>query len=706
METLDQPKISTNGVEAEISTLPQSLSNAYRSKMGKLLELSKDQKDKLKKWLKKRIEEWKEDTTDLRKRLAEDLDLVESVVYETDFPWTGASNVHVQVTEIYMDVYRSVFDRSILGADMIWTCETDLDELRDVLADVEEAMNYKARNEWNIDSALKGAFWTTSRDGLGIVQATWAEEYEKVNDIAIIGNIDDFRNEFPSPEESGISVEEYMQLAQAAMAATDDNPLEIPITYEKQKYHGVKYDVINRIDFVTIPAWVPDIKSEDCRGYGKIFTYNKETVRKKISQNVFYEEEGKDLLKKDGNSRGENVYYESTDWINGIRRTNRKNEYELYELVIKVHLDGLDKEAGKYLVTYSQEHDVLLSVMEYYYRADMYALFRIDSRPNSLDGKSVPQKTRDMNDEIDTQHNQRINARTITSVPTFKAHSDIKQDPLFDPEAAENKWKPGRIFYSSKPELFEQFKVQPVDLGESLQEESNDMKILDLRLGSAASLLSGGVASGDPSAPGNKTAMMIQQSNLRMDDPLNELRHGVSELGDISMSHYYQFGAPLMSYQTEKNENGVISKATNTISKKYLRQGLHLKMKGVTVVNNPDAEMQRLIVLYQQLMTVPEFQNNPEARVTLWRDALRAGRIQGRDNYMPTLEEVQQQQIEMQKAAMIQMEQEKAAQEAQAKAEMIKQNLSQAKQEIDIRNTAAKMAENALGPQPESGVSL
>lgn len=121
------------------------------------------------------------------------------------------------------------------------------------------------------------------------------------------------------------------------------------------------------------------------------------------------------------------------------------------------------------LVTYAPEHDELMAVMEYPYRVDFYALFRIEKRPNRLIGNSVPNQSRDLNHLMDTQATQRVLSREITTVPSFKAKKSAKGD--FDPEAEENRWRPGAIFWLEDPEAFDQFKVQPTDLGESMQEE-------------------------------------------------------------------------------------------------------------------------------------------------------------------------------------------------------------------------------------------
>lgn len=697
MPTQTQAKVVADSQEARVSTIPRSLSDDYRKKLGELIELTDAQRSRLKGWLKESLNDWKNDTTELHRRLEEDNDLVEGVVIETDFPFENCSNMHVPVTETYMEVYGSVEKRSILGADLLWYGETDMDELKDMLAEVEELMNYKARHEWNIEECLSEVFWTTNRDGLGIIQCIWAEEYEPARDVILLTNEQDFMAELPSPEEAGLSEEEYVNLRDYVKNnATEDMPVEVPITFEKLVYYGCKGEVVELIDFVTFPATVPDIKSKACRGYGKRFYMRKGEIRDKRDDEAFYHDAATRMLNKQGKLNTRNQYTQSKDYVEGLKRSN-KDEMEFFELAVRGRLDGNDDEEGErqFLVTYSLENDELLACMEYPYRAPFYALFRINKRPGRLIGKSIPQKTRDMNDEVDTQHNQRINARTISAVPSFKAQLNSKKE--LDPMLRQNKWRPGGIFWLTDFNTFDQFKVQPVDQGESLAEEQNDYKILDLYLGSAVSLLSGGAAPGDPNAPGNKTAIMIQQSNLRMDDPLKELREGVSELGDICLSHLYQFGPPLMEYQAQVEANGVNGiRESRTLHKKFLRRGIHLQMSGVTVTQNPDAEMQKKFQLYTFLMQEPTFAQNPDARVELLRDALRAGREPGRDRYLPTPQQIEQQQMQMQQKLMMQQELAKAQVAKQQADEAAAANLKAAKTHLDQKSTAEKLAEKSL----------
>jgi hypothetical protein len=660
-------KIEVESKEARVSTLPESLKNELAKKMGELVELSDSQKKRIKKWLKTQLDDWKNDTSTLHNDLIDDNDLIEGRIAEIDFPFEGASNTHMHIPEIFMSIYKSTQRRSILGANKIWYGELEPaapKALQEEFVGVEDQLNFKARNEWNIEQALEDVFHTTDRDGLGIMQVTWEETFKKSRDIVLISNEQEFIDEFVSPEEAGLKQEEWNDLIQMIKAeASDDEPVEIPISFEKEVYRGNRGEVIDLIDFVIFPASCKDIRDMGCRGYGKMFDLRKESIKKKARDKVFYQDAVDKVVKKEGTFKVDE-YRAAQDDIEGITRSNTKGVFRLFEGKITGKIDGLssDGEEEDFLVTYSHEHDELLQVIHFPYRRDHYALFHIDRRPNRLIGRSIPLKTRNISDEMDTLHNQRINVRDITSVPSFKARKTNKKG--FDPNAEEHRWGVGKILWVENPEDFTQFAIQPTDLGESLQEEANDFRILDLLLGASSSVISGLPDPSNPDAPGNKTAIQIAQSNLRMDNPLNQLRPGVEEVGEICLSHQFQFDRPIIQFQKQiSGSDGTQTTETRSIHKKVLRRGFKPKMAGVTVVNNPEFEMRRLIGLYVQLLQEPTFAQNPKLRMEVLRDALRAGREPGRNRYLPSDREIEAEAVRIQKLAIQQLQAEEEARE-------------------------------------------
>jgi len=622
------------------------------------------------------------------------------VIEDTGWPYEGAPNIHLPVTSIYMKIYKSVEKRSILGAGNIWTTRLEPNiygtPLEQIAPHVSEMMNYKALNEWNIAEKLEDVFAPTNRDGLGILKVPYVEETETQRDILLFESVDEFLAKFPTAEDAGMEQKEYEAILQKIKnEGGPDTPIEVPIEFEKVVYSGPKAKVVELIDFVTFPANCQDLSAEHCKGYGELFTLRKGAIKAKGKTGTW----DKEAVKRVVNARSkpeQNDLRKAQDEIEGLGITEMDGTRFL-EITIRFDLDKDGKER-KLLVTYAPEEEEIMACMDYPYRVDFYALFRIGKRTNRLIGESIPAQARDLNELMDRQITQRVLSREISTVPSFKGKKSAKGD--FDPEAQENRWRPGVIFWLEDPEAFDQFKIQPTDLGESMQEEKNAMSMLDLSLGSSASLMSGQASVSDPSAPGNKTAMMLSQSNMRMDDPLSTLRSGVDQLGDICLSHLYQFGPPVISFVADQAEG----QTQKTLQKKFLRSGFKMAMAGMTVVDNPDAEMARWLGLGAQLMKLePTFAANPEARTTLWGMALSAGRVPNRDKLLPSPQVLKQQQMEMIIEAQKALDMQNAVQGAVAEKERVDQRFKDVREGLARRALVEKVVEQAAGKNEMNG---
>ena len=671
---------------------PVYLSSQYRESLGKLLDLSDAQKKRLNKKLKKELENWIDNASGLHRNLVRWNDLLEGIVPETDWPFQGASNVHVPIIGIYCKVYHSIERRSILGSENIWTIETSEETLRELIPEVEEAINYKSRNEWNISDALSDVFWTTNRDGLGILEIEYVEEIEEdVKDFVLISTPEQFMEEFPTPEESQMAPEQWMMLQQAVVSqATLEDPLEIPIVYDKVLYRGPYAEVIDLADFVVLPATAIDISYRHARGYGKRFYMRKALVKQKGKSGEWDSESVKELLEECKNSSEISEYKKAKEDIEGLSRSKDNDELEFFKLCYHCKLEKEGKDV-KLMVIYNLEYEKLVFYVEFPLRIDNYALFRIEKRPNRLVGSCIPKELEDLNEEIDALHNQRINSRKIAEVPSFKGKKSAKTD--FDPEAEANLWRPGVIFWLDDPDSFDQFKVQPVDLNSSMLEEKNDIQISSLHVGVEPFLFSGNPASQNPDAPGNKTAMLIQQSNLRMDDPISELRDGVEAVGNIILALEYQFGDNLITY-VSSDLNGV--QQTKTVPKRILRKGLNMRMHGVTVALNPEAEFSKWMQMTMALMQFPMIQSRPESQHELLSQTLRSGRVPGRKKILPSLQEMQMQQIQMMSQAIAQAEVEKDNMKSQNEVQEGKNKNAETRNQIDAQGLKIKAAKQMM----------
>ena len=674
-----------------IDDLPVHLSWEYRNKMGRLLKLSKTQEKKLKKRIKKEIESYETDTSQLMQDLMDDFDLIEGNVEETDFPWEGSSQVDTGITQMYEDAYYSTERRSLLGADTIWMMEVKPgnDQLQEQRNAIEQAINYYATNEWNIVKGMKQALRITNRDGVCPVEVDYVEDYEKTKDFVLVHNTDDFYEEFPSAEESGMSEAAYRKLLRKVqLKATTEEPVKIAIEYEKPEYVGPKLNPLDYAEFLIFPASACEIS--EARGWGKKYTLRKGEVRQKMDDKLWYKDACKDFLKW---ARGEAKipeYKANRLMVAGLNQSDKSDDHVFYRLVYKCRLDG--KEVMKLLVEYHKDSDSLMSCIAYPYRVNNYAFVRIKIKPKQLRGESIPDNTRESHYENNALHRQRGDSRTINNVPTFKAPLSIKKD--FDPSDERNQWRPGNWFFFPDDAMKD---VGPMsggnrDLGETLQEEQHNMNLLDLRMGSAIHAVSGIADPNNPDAPGNKTAMLIGQSNMRMDNPISELGEGLSEIGDICISMFYQFGPNQIPYKVKEMDQGREVETTKELSKRYLRYGLRAKMKNVSVRLNPEGEFWQGVQRHKFLLQEPVFASNDDVRYNHVQKVLRDGRITDWEQILPSMQQVKQRQLQMQMQAMKMLQAEQELEEREIAETREQAVMKDAEKEFKLKKLAEQRA--------------
>ena len=686
---------------SNIRVLEQGLSPENDS-FGQLLDLSDEEISKIKRRLKKELEAWRGDTADLHEKLQHWDDLAEGIIDESDEPFEGAFQTHIDIIGIYLKIYTAVIKRSILGSDMIWYTEADpgYDNLDALLPKIDTMMNYKARAEWNVGEMLGEVVHPACRDGLAYLKFIPVHQEEEIEEKIILGSTEDFQEEFPSPEDGDLEPQEWQMLGElVASQASPEAPIEVPITVPHTIYDGPKAYLVERINFVTFPATARSLERESCRGFGDRFYIRREEVRQKMEAGEWHEDACKEFLHKTAKKGSEQVpdYMLNREEMVGIARSENADDYEFYELVCYMRLDK--KTEKKYHFVYCMEPNLLMMSKMYEYRVHSnYARFRIDRRAGQLDGRSVVGKLEFPSEEIDQLHNQRFQSWQITNIPSFKASTDMQKE--WDDMAKDVRWSPGVVFFMKDPSKFEQFNVHPTDQGQTMQEEQNLFRIIALIMGIDAFLASGRPSPEDPTAPGNKTIALIDQGNIGMEEPISEIRYGVEEAGEICLSMLYQFGDPKISFKTKEGQKTV----TDTIVKRVLRSGIKVKMQGVNVIMNSEAEfkkwMERAILLAK---TEPLIAGDPERRTELVRTALRAGRFYNADKILPTIEEIRQKQIDTMKIAIQQMmmeqqQQQEAAAVAQAQAEeqQKKQVMSALSDKVRMEKITQQLIEQTL----------
>ncbi len=640
---------------AEATTTPT------QGKPGELLNLDAKARMKLKALCKAAITDWDDNTGEHMDNLRRWNDIYENVVEDTDWPWQDASNLSLPVAALHLNTLHSVICRSMLTVSPLWFGRSLDENIRELIPDIEDMLDYKAKAELNTVDAMRQVVLTAGRDSIGWTKSYWREDYELVYDVVVCETVEDFTTEFPDAESAGMDEATYQsEVARITSEASPDNPVEISLEYERQVYCGPYTDVIEEADMVRAPVTAKEL--EDCWAYGHKFSKPKEWFKRQARENKLWKE-AVDKMCRGKRSAADDSWRKAKDEIEGISEAdNKRSNISAYELVVRCAIEKGEPER-RYICTFSIDTDTLLGATDYYIKSEIYIDWRLLKRPGRMLGISIIGLVEAINAEADASINQEINSSMIDSVPVFigkkGAKADMDQAGLFT-----DFFKPGNAAFIDNPADFGALKVPGVDKTTSAARRAELLRMAEMLVG-PTQMLSGRESPIDPEAPGNKTIALIQQSNMRIEDYINELRISFDKLGELILALYYQFGRNSIKFESERPTEGQIAegKIVKELRRKALRGNVRLQTHGVTATANPEIEFMKAVKWWELLSNEPMVGGDKVRRRELLNRLMMAGRIQGREDLLPPKPEVEAQQ---EKDMMAQAEQ-KVMQELIAK---------------------------------------
>lgn len=581
------------------------------------------------------ITDWKDSRSALRTKLRENNDLYEGVVKVTDFPWVGASQLHVPIPKIKAREIKSTINRNTMrpvpflmvkyaGPDSLYQ------DSRDFVNALEDFVEDKMKNGTNVHQTLKDGIIPTIRDGTCPIQIIWETDWERVIDYKMYDSPSVFIKDYPSADDAGISNQQYSKILSQLRSG---NKYEVQYEYDVTTYNGPKAYIVPLIDFVHWPVYETDIQNMPL--HGKRVWYKDYDLEKYISQGRFDKAETDMVIKSNGDIRDDDTVTISRDQIEGITRNQNQTptakEYECYELVCKWDLDD-DGVREKYLVSYHWKSRRIMRVEKYPIRkgAITYFPLRLIRRDNRLLGMSLIEDISDLSVEIDILHRTRINSRTITHVPIFKAKESAKG--RFDPSRPELRIKPGTVVWVQNIDDVDQFKIQPTDLSGSIEEENFLMQLVGLVTG-ADSGLSGQSNPIDPRAPARKQQELLRQSSNRIDDYVESLIGDFARIGQFMVDLYYQYGDDNIKYYAESKDGALIQNEMDR-SKLY-NPNVTFQVNGTSVFMNPELEFDRIKEVYTILGTNPLTAQDPEVQREILTRVLDTSRVKDSKNLLP-----------------------------------------------------------------------
>jgi hypothetical protein len=613
---------------------------------GDLLALDAKTRGAIESLCRKGIESWIRNSGTHHENLVRWNDLLEGVMEQTSFPWEGASNLHIPLIAIHVVTLHSVMARSITTVDPLWHFRTLDPAARERAADQEEAINYKAKSELNVIQAVRDVLYTTPRDGLGWLWGWWAEETTPVEEVIPFGTVEEFQNEFPTPEAAGLDDTAYADVLKEISAAGPDAPYGVRIERDRVDYLGPKFEVVDEAVFVRAPMTAQTLK--ECRVYGRMFRARTETMKEEAEDGKLWVSAVKAwTINAKTKATDDNKWSRALDAIEGISEDDQgdfSDERRLFRLVVRYKMQG-EKKERLFLCCYSHDTKRCLGISKYPYARDCAIPFRIIRRPGRMSGKSVPEQLEDMNASLDASINYEENSDTLEMAPIFKGKKTLKnKDSDFDPALEENWIRPGATLWMDSPGDFVSMQINGGAKADAKSRRQEIIRYAEMLIG-PTQLLSGQESRVDPNAPGNKTIALIQQSNMRIEDYIKEFGLGFDDLGEFIRSLYRQFGSSTLDYM---DSEGNVSSVESSLFGSKGRMAMH----GVTVNLSPEVEYAKAANWWVLLKDEPMVGGDPGRRRQLLSDLLVSGRNPSRDALMPPRPEVEQAQMaDMEKKA-------------------------------------------------------
>lgn len=590
------------------------------------------------------IEDWKDSRTGLREKLKAWNDLYEGVTEISNFPWQGASEVHIPIPKIKAREIRSTINRTTMRpVPFLMARYSGPDDLRkpnrDLTKAIENFIEDKIKSGTNVHQTLKDAIIPALRDGTCPIQIIWETELERVCDYKIYADIEDFRADYPDAESAGVTQKEYDRLFQKI---ADGGSVEIQFEYDSPVYDGPKAYLVPLIDFVHWPVYISDIDSMLC--HGKRIWLTDYQIKEAHRVGKYPDKACVEAVLRTASDEREDGYTSFRDSIEGITRDRiRSKEFECFELVYKTTLDpetgkeDINAVPTKYLITWAHKARKILRIEKYPIRQGKTTYFplRLIKRDNRFLGMSLIDDIADISAEIDIHHRMRINSRTITHVPSFKATEGAKG--RFDPTRKDLQFRPGLVVWLENTKDVEQFDIRPVDLSGSTDEELLLMQIADLITGSSSGL-SGQNNPIDPRAPARKQQEQLRQSTNRIDDYVEVLLTPFSQIGQFMLDLYYQYGGNTLTYFVEDKDGSLIEKEIQR--SKFFNPNVKFKVNGTSVFMNPEQEYARMAEIESVVAQHPLTAQNARIRKESLIRLLDAGRVPDVKALTPTDEEL------------------------------------------------------------------
>jgi hypothetical protein len=586
--------------------------------------------------VKQNYKSWDEAYGGVRADLKDLNKLLEGNQDPTDFPFGAESSSQIDL-RLPAEKFRSLranFRRAVFGNPQLIVAKpmpgaqfSGADRNR-----LEAAVNWTIFETSNLGDALKDTDLPCFRDGTGLVYGEFVREVESGVDCMVYEDATTFQGDYPDASSAGCSDTQYQEIMNRLL---DPNGGEVRVEYDIDfvSKNGPQYSLFPLINFIHFPFFPDCVR--DLNIYGYTFKEGRNKFLEKRKRGYYYDNVD-DVSDKFSTSTYDDEWDAERDKVEGLN-SDYKDAYKFANLIVKADLDN-DYRPEVYKVIYWPEKELVIRVERYRIRRNIPCIvpFKFIGRDGRLTGVSLLKDGKDLFGEINALHRHRSNRRRLTDSVTMLAPESMK-DVLGD----HYQFTPGGAIYVKddlfiKGEVPRQFVLQNMSQGEDSRDEGMTIRFLEGLMGPSMGM-SGQEDPSDPSAPGNKTMLLLQQANYRVADYIDEWKRSIPAMVALHTALLYQNSKSKMSFRNLFGDEESID--SSLLVSDMVKWALFAN--GVSI--SPESEAAKIIRLAQSAMQfggVP-FKIDPRNIVNMWNDYVTATRIPGYERYIIRLPEPQ-----------------------------------------------------------------
>jgi hypothetical protein len=485
-----------------------------------------------------------------------------------DFPFEGAANLVVPVIATDVDTLFSRFMGILFAPSNLWSVGARRPEMMDVAPRVQEFLEWAQDNEIKPYDPICDWMLEMCKKGTGVLKQRYTRRMKKVYEWREL--------------DSGI-------WQQQANILLEDHP----------SMHHVQL-----ADFY-LPAYATDIQEAPWTAERVMLTFDQymERVAAGVYQNI------ENFSQWYANSRG-SVVEQNMQALDRFRPSYGRR-FEMFEFWVDFDIDGdLQREALVCTIHPESRTYCRLDYNPFFNQDKPYSIARYMRVEKRFYGLGLCEMLWPFQEEVSTQHNQRIDGGTVANSVMLKAKTGIgirEDEPIY----------PGRIWLLDNPES----DLMPLRMGEKFDSTVNDENLTVAYAAKRTGV--NDYVSGVPSAaaaygPAYTTQQMLQAGAKRFDQTLREVRVALSESGTRVLELYQQFNQRGKEFIALGNEDGAMVHQVLQFPLDLIRKGLSVTVTAIDASNSKEAKirtntiiMQQLTQFYMQYMQGMQYLVNP-----------------------------------------------------------------------------------------------